>query len=146
MFSGLWFDPPLTSGYDYVGTGGTLFTGITLPNGLGSAFQVFGGPGYGTNYGTFGANTMVNFGGPTEQFRITGIDPAVDAALANAFPLQIFFSSETGSFTQTPLGGGNSSVPEPTTWRLVGLGLVAALSKRSRIRRSGRTSTSTTPL
>ena len=90
----------------FAGISGTTF--ITLPTGFGSTFQVTGGPDFG-NYGTFGANSQVNFGSAIEQFRINGINPSVDAALANAFPLQVFFSSATGSFTQSPLSSGSAA-------------------------------------
>ena len=128
--SGQWFDPPLTSGYDYLGLSGTTFTSIVLPTGLGPSFQVSFGPGLGASLGSFAAGASVNFntlaGGPLGAFRISGIAPAVDSASPTAFPLQIFFSGATGSFSQTAL----SEVPEPSTCALVAIGLCFALRRR----------------
>jgi len=56
----------------------------------------------------------------------TGINPSVDAANPNAFPLQIFFSASTGSFTQTAF------VPEPSTFALIIVaGAALALRRRA---------------
>lgn len=126
--SGQWFDPPLTSAYDYAGLGGTTFTRITLPTGFGS-FDVLSGS---TSLGSFASGASVDFvlltGSPLSSFRVAGIQPQVDAASPTAFPLQIFFSSPTGSFTQTA-----DTVPETSTLGLAVLPL-ALLWWRQRTR------------
>lgn len=121
--SGFWYDPPLVDTYDYVAAPGTTFTGITLPTGFASAFQVFDGV---TFVGSFAGGTTVNFGSPTTAFRVAGINPLVDAASPTAFPLQIFFSGATGSFTQT----GIEAVPEPSSIGLAMSALVLAVWRR----------------
>ena len=73
-------------------------------------------------------------GGPLSAFRIDGINPQVDTANVNAFPLQVFFSTATGSFTQTALTG----VPEPGTWSLTLLsGMGFACMRIRRLVRAG---------
>ena len=123
--TGSWTDPPLANGYDYTGTGGTTFTMIMLPPGFSSPFDIFYGPGFGTSLGTFAGGTLVDFttltGGALSSFRIAGINPLVDSANNAAFPLAVFFSTATGSFTQTA-----NTVPEPASWMLTA-GAVLAL-------------------
>lgn len=110
--SGLWYDPPLVDAYDYTGTGGTLFNSITLPTGFTAPFDVYNGS---TFIGSFAGGSAVNFvaltGGAVSSFRVGNINPLADAGSPTAFPLQIFFSTPTGSFTQT----GVAAVPEPST-------------------------------
>lgn len=135
--SGVWFDPPFAGGFDYVGTGGTQFTQITLPPGFGSSFNISYGPGFSTSLGTFGSGVTVDFaaltGGPLSSFRLTGIDPLVDSANPIGFPLQVFFSAPTGSFTQTAI----EAVPEPGTWSLTMLsGAWLAWRYRRRVSRA----------
>lgn len=119
--SGRWFDPPFVNGFEYTGTGGTLFDKITLPTGLGPSFSVWTG---GSSLGTFAAGAAVDFVlGGVNSFQVRDINPSVDAANSNAFPLQIFFEGGgNGSFTQVPLDG----VPEPSTWLLVAAALPLA--------------------
>ena len=52
------------------------------------------------------------------------VEEYTHAALANAFPLQVFFNSTTGSFTQSPLGTGGAATPEPATFGLAGVALL----------------------
>lgn len=121
--SGMWFDPPYVDGFDYVGTGGTLFSSITLPTGFGNALQVWAN---GNQLGTFTGGSAVNLG-DVGSFQVRGINPLVDAALSNAFPLQIFFTGGgTGSFTQT----GIEAVPEPSTWVMLAAGALVVLRRR----------------
>ncbi|MBY0506058.1 MAG: PEP-CTERM sorting domain-containing protein [Bryobacteraceae bacterium] len=120
--SGLWYDPPTTSSYDYAGTAGTTFTRIRLVTGF-AAVNVLYGPGFGTSLGSFAGGSTVDFvaltGSALSAFRISGINPSVDAADPNAYPLQMFFSSPSGTFTQT-------AVPEPSTVSLFLAGAMAA--------------------
>ena len=128
--SGLWFDPPATSSYEYTGTGGTTFTSITLVTGFG-AVNVQYGPGFASSLGSFAGGSTVDFvaltGGPLSAFRISGINPSVDAADPNAYPLQVFFSSANGTFTQ-------NAVPEPATYSLVIAGAVLAGLLKAKVR------------
>lgn len=124
--TGSWFDPPFTSSYDYNGTGGTTFTRIGLVNGFGPV-NVLYGPGFGTSLGSFAGGSTVDFvaltGAALSSFRISGINPTVDAADPGAYPIQAFFSTPTGSFTQ-------SSVPEPATWSLMLVGALLAAYRK----------------
>ena len=124
--TGSWFDPPFTSSYDYTGTGGTTFTRIGLANGFGPV-NVLYGPGFGTSLGSFAGGSTVDFvaltGVALSSFRISGINPAVDVADPGAYPIQAFFSTSTGSFTQ-------SSVPEPATWSLMLIGALLAAYRK----------------
>ncbi len=125
--SGGIFDPPFTDTYEYTGLDGTLFSSIVLPTGFGS-LTVLGGPGFSTNFGTFAGGSTVNFGTAQSAFRVGGISPAVDVEDPAGFPLQIFFTTETGSFSQI-------AAPEPGTWiQLVtgAMGLLAVKLRRKR--------------
>ncbi len=129
--SGLFFDPPFANGFEYTGTSGTTFTQITTPTGFASPFTILYGPGFANSTGPVNGGATVDFtalGGAVDAFRVTGIDPTVDAANALAFPLQIFFSNSTGSFTQTPL----EAVPEPGTWGLAAATLLGLAGLRWR--------------
>ncbi|MDX1979889.1 MAG: nidogen-like domain-containing protein, partial [Bryobacteraceae bacterium] len=81
--TGLWSDPPNTYGFDYAGTGGTLFTQVGLPTGFLDPFSIFTGPTFSTLLGTFAGGTTVDFvslaGSALSQFRITGINPTFDS-------------------------------------------------------------------
>ena len=126
--SGGTFDPPFVNGFEYAGTGGTRFDRITLPTGFGSSFTVWTGAGFTTSLGTFPAGAAVDFVlGGVDAFQIRNIQPSVDAALANAFPLQIFFEGGgLGNFTQTGIENG---VPEPSTWLLMAVAVPFALRR-----------------
>lgn len=133
--SGTWADPPNTYGFDYVGTSGTLFTQIGLPTGFVDPFDVFIGSTFSTLLGTFTGGSMVDFvtlGGAAQgQFRITGINPRFDSTLDPAgFPVQVFFSTATGSFTMLPL----TDVPEPRTVGLLLIGVCAIRFRSTLIR------------
>ena len=87
--SGLWFDPPLTSGYDFEMMGSSLFTQILgFPAGVDgdNQFDVWVGA---SMVGTFGVGQSVDFvsllGGGVASFRISGIDPQVDSGDPQAF-------------------------------------------------------------
>ncbi|MBY0508487.1 MAG: PEP-CTERM sorting domain-containing protein [Bryobacteraceae bacterium] len=120
--SGRWTDPPFVDTFEYTGTGGTMFDRITLPTGYGNSFTVWTGAGFVTSLGTFAGGATVDFAvGGVSAFQIRGINPTVDAALANAFPLQVFFEGGgSGSFNQTPI---ENTVPEPATWLMLTVAL-----------------------
>jgi len=128
---GRWFDPPFVNAFQYAGTSGTKFDKITLPTGYGNAFTIWTGAGFTNNLGAFAGGSLVDFIlGGVDSFQIRDINPTVDAALPNAFPLQVFFEGGgNGSFTQTPL---EDAVPEPATWMMLALGLPWLLRARRR--------------
>lgn len=138
--SGRWYDPPNAFGFDYVGLSGTTFTSAGMPTGFLSPFSIFTGAGFGTFLGSFGGGSTVDFltltGAAVGAFRLTGINPLVDPNDVNAFPTFLTFSQATGNtFTMQGLIQTSSTVPEPSTWVLVGAGLVGILVLR---RRTGR--------
>jgi hypothetical protein len=126
--TGLWYDPPLVGAFEYDGTSGTTFNSITLPGGY-SSVNVFSGPAFSTFLGTCSAGSTVDFvaltGASVGAFRIVGINPNVDAADPNAYPVQIFFNSPTGSITQTV-------IPEPGTFGPAIAGLDVFMASKSR--------------
>jgi hypothetical protein len=123
--SGAWADPPDTYGFVYNAVGATAFTGVGLPTGF-SPFDVCWGAGFTSC--AFGAagGTQVSFGGAQSVFRILGINPLVDSSNPNGFPTQMFFEGNLGDFNMTALlvRPDASVVPEPSTWALMGAGLV----------------------
>jgi hypothetical protein len=126
--SGMWYDPPITNGYDYTGTAGTTFTKIVLPGGFGPVTVLYGS-GFGSSLGAFSSGSTVDFvsltGGALNTFRITGISPSIDAGDPNAFPLQMYFAANNGSFNQ------DAVVPEASTFAMLLTGLaIATLSRR----------------
>lgn len=129
--SGGTFDPPFVNGFEYVGVGGTRFDRIVLPTGFGSSFTVWTGAGFATSLGTFAAGAAVDFVlGGVDSFQIRDIQPSVDAALPNAFPLTIFFEGGgLGSFDQTGIENVATGVPEPSTWLLMAVALPLALRR-----------------
>ena len=107
---------------------------IMLLGGFGGyhGYNRYGGAGLGTLLGSFASGANVDFisllGSAQSTFRIAGITPQVDSADPLAFPLQVFFSTPSGSFTQTPL----ADIPEPATWMAMAAGLSLLLIKRRR--------------
>ena len=79
FWTGLWFDPPLTSAYQYtITTPGALFASVGLPTGVFSGqVSVIGGGQ--TQLGSPGA-TITFPGSGVTTFQIAGINPPVDSA------------------------------------------------------------------
>jgi hypothetical protein len=113
--SGQWFDPPAVEAFEYVVLDGTLFSQILdFPTGFSDLFTVSVG---GNVLGQFGPGQSVDFvsllGGGVSEFTVSGINPLVDAEDPLGFPLQIAFTTPTGSFAMRAV------VPEPTGFGIV---------------------------
>jgi hypothetical protein len=115
--SGQFMDPPIADGFEYQMTDGALFTKIGLPTGYGNNFTVVVG-GNPVATGLAGGDAYT-FGGPgVPSFQLIGLNPDVDAANPDAFPLYMEFNQPTASFNMTAI-----VVPEPSTFVLAILGL-----------------------
>lgn len=124
--TGQFFDPPYATGFEYTMTSASLFTKVGLPIGHGNSFDIYvNNVAVATNLPAGGA---FNFPGPgVPGFTITGISPAVDAALGDAFPTYLEFSTPTASFNM-------QAVPEPA---LIGSLLAASTGLLLRRRQNG---------
>jgi hypothetical protein len=108
--SGAWFDPPTASGFDFTMTEGSLFTDIlNFPVGIDAdnSFQVWVNDAL---FGSYSTGQSVNFGAGVSSFRITGIDPGVDAGDPMAFPIQLGFNTPTAAFTMVPIPEASSAL------------------------------------
>ncbi len=126
--SGKWFDPPLAEGFIYTMTGEALFTGIAgLPDLDGELDDLFTVAAEGSTLGAYGPGDTVDFvsllGHGVSEFVVTGIDPAVDAAAPDCFPLAIEFDTATADFVMQP-------IPEPASVALLAFGGVVLLRRR----------------
>lgn len=138
--SGNWFDPPVTSAFDFEMLGDSLFTSIAeLPSGFDGPFTVSVG---GIVLGSFLGGSSVVFadfenelgnllidGQGVLSFRISDIDPTVDLEDPTAFPVKLGFSTLYASFSMTP-------IPEPSSFLLAAtcvlfLPVVARTSRRA---------------
>jgi hypothetical protein len=111
--SGLWYDPPMTEGFEYRADPGTLFTSILdFPTGFDAPFTVIIDD---KPFGTYGPGQSVDFsqfpGGGVSEFSITGISPLADAGDPRGFPLRLAFNADFANFTMSPL----SNIPEPNS-------------------------------
>ena len=118
--SGAWFDPPAVPGFEYVMTGGSLFTQIEdFPTGFTSPFTVETG---GQVLGSFTPGQALTFpNGGVSSFRVTGINPLVDATNPTAFPLKIAFNTPTADFTMQGITANATGdvAPEPGSLALL---------------------------
>jgi len=117
--SGQFMDPPIADGFEYQMTSASLFTKIGLPEGYGSNFTVIVG-GNPVATGLIGGDAYIFAGPGVSSFQLIGLNPDVDAALPNAFPLYMEFDTPTASFDMSAI-----VVPEPSTYALALLGLVS---------------------
>ena len=116
--SGQFMDPPIADGFEYTMTSASMFTKIGLPEGYGNNFTVVvGGNPVATGLNGGDAYTFVGPGVPS--FQLIGLNPDVDAANPDAFPLYMEFDTPTASFDMNAI-----VVPEPSTFVLAILGLV----------------------
>ena len=137
--SGAWFDPLPADSFDFRMNGDERFTHIvSLPEGFISPFDVSVG---GNSIGTFGPGQVVDFvaltGDSVSSFRVSGINPEVDAENPAAFPVQLAFDTPSADFTMSAVAltpGASRKVPVPA-WALAAmLGLVAVRGvRRSRV-------------
>jgi len=110
---GRWFDPPMVSEYSYRTRDGNSFSGVGLPLGIdtvdGKFTLWFDGTSRVVNEGDFFSfrDYRVGGGNLVRSFRITGIQPTVDAANSLAFPVRLAFWNgtspvKTASFSIRP--------------------------------------------
>jgi hypothetical protein len=140
--SGAWVDPPLTDGYRYTMTGGSLFTHILdFPTGFDDSFRVYVGDDL---LGTFGPGQSVDFttfpGGGVSEFLVRGINPLVDVEDPAGFPLRLAYNTPTANFVMTadPTPTSTGAVPEPAsvaTWGVMVMAVSATgVSRRRKLR------------
>ncbi len=120
--SGQFFDPPLATGFEYNMGGGSLFTKLGLPMGYGNSFDVVVG-GTTVASGLAGGMDYTFAGSGVSNFSLVGIDPAVDSADSNAFPLYLEFSTATASFDMM-------AIPEPATMGMLLVGALGLIRRR----------------
>ena len=116
--TGRWFDPPLTSGYEYKVTDGlSNFVSVQLPTTIGDADNQFVIEDAINGAMLVNGGDMYTFATPVDLFTVTGINPLVDGGDPLAFPTFLAFDQLTVSFTQTPV-----AIPEPASLLFLGLG------------------------
>jgi hypothetical protein len=116
--SGQFMDPPIADGFEYQMTSASLFTKIGLPEGYGNNFTVIVG-GNPVATGLIGGDAYTFSGPGVTSFQLIGLNPNVDAANPDAFPLYMEFDTQTASFDMNAI-----VVPEPSAFALAILGLV----------------------
>lgn len=115
--TGRWFDPPLTSGYEYKVTDGlSNFVSVQLPTTIGDVDNQFVIEDAVNGDVIVNGGDMYTFATPVDLFTVTGITPLVDGGDPLAFPTFLTFDQLTVSFTQTPM-----AIPEPASLLLLGL-------------------------
>ncbi len=98
---GRWFDPPMVSEYSYATRDGSFFSAVGLPLGLdtvdGKFTLWFDGTSRVVDEGVFFSfrDYYAGGGGLVRSFRITDIEPTVDAADPRAFPIRLAFWNGT---------------------------------------------------
>lgn len=132
--TGSWFDPPSAYGFDYIMTGGSLFTKIDdFPTGFGPVTVSSGGQ----VLGSFSPGQSFTFAGSgVSEFSVTGLNPLVNPADTSAYPLKLEFNTDTASFEMDPLSA--TSTPEPSTLVLTSIvfGIFGTARLRKRLKRT----------
>lgn len=123
-----WFDPILTSGFDFNIVSGPNFQSVTVPVGIDTVNQQFT-IAYGSLMATLFEGGSLDFGsGGVSSFAILDIEPGVDASSNSEFPVGLsFVSAAPFAFTMTP-----TNVPEPATFTLLVLGLFGIFGRHCR--------------
>jgi hypothetical protein len=94
---GRWFDPPMVSEYSYRTRDGSSFSAVGLPEGIDTVdgkFTIwFDGTSRVVDEGVFFSfrDHRESGGNLVKSFRISGIEPEVDAADPQAFPIRLAF-------------------------------------------------------
>jgi hypothetical protein len=130
-----WYDPHTPYGFEFQTLEDTLFTEILdFPVGLDNRFTVSVGDNI---LGEFSPGDSVDFvallGAGVSNFKITGIDALIGDTEETAFPIQLAFNHQTGSFKMRPFSKEETptpqSVPEPGS--IVGLLALVGWSVRA---------------
>ncbi|SKB14079.1 conserved exported hypothetical protein [Planktothrix sp. PCC 11201] len=118
-----WYDPHTTYGFEFQALENTLFTEILdFPVGQDNRFTVSVAD---TILGEFSPGDRLNFvslfGAGVSNFRITDIDTLIGNTKETAFPIQLAFNQQVGSFQMRAIEETPSprEIPEPTA--IVGL-------------------------
>lgn len=100
-----YYDPPLASGFQFIGVDGTLFESIVaLPFGFQSGFEIWvDGVMVGTAEAGEGFGFASKLGEAVAGFEVRNIRPFVDGSSPTAFPIMLDFASNTGSFDMTAI-------------------------------------------
>ena len=125
-----YIDPTVATGYEYaIGAGDPNFASVTMPTGIGGAFQLWEMNSLGNLVlvtDLVGGQTYDFAAGGLSFFEITGIDPAdgLDPSDTTAFITGLTFTG-AGTFdgTQTPITTDVAAVPEPMSVALLCAGL-----------------------
>jgi len=115
--TGMWLDPPMADGFEYVMTSDSLFMAILeFPPGFGDSLSV---TAEGVDLGTFKGGQGIDFtdalGHGVARFTVRGITPVVDGEDPAAFPLRLAFDTETANLEMTAIEASGNGGAETTT-------------------------------
>lgn len=127
---GLWYDPPLASGFTYSLVDGEFFS-VTTPLGLGfSSVDVTTIDGV---LATLAPGDSFNFSAGVDTFSLIGLSPLLDVEdpnFASAYPVFLDFSLSSGALSIQPV---IAPVPLPGAFPMLVGGLLALRWKRKRM-------------
>ena len=118
-----WYDPPLAGAYTFISQNGKFTSINAFPTGFSGSFLVSTPTG---NLGSFGSGQSVQFAGGTSQFTVSGISPGVDGTNPIAFPINLSLDTAGATFSMQAV----SDTPEPSSWVMGALGLIAVFSRK----------------